>query len=374
MFSTLPGRFPACLYGTPFFVYSHLLFIKSACGPIVHTMETRKTTPQALIVTDGDPVAVPVPPRSPENGLSLSPSTMMRFQGCELSWVLKNVVRYPGATPNARVTIGDMFHLVAAELGRLDRSERTLDAARRITQQEIMKVSRSPVWADLGYGIDEEMDLGLKVWNLVESWFDMENVAALRIVAVESLVETTVAGATVRGVIDRADQLADGRLVVVDYKTGRAPREGDHERRLFGVQVYGVALEDMGYSVAELRLVYVGSGDVVKVAWTEELAAATRASVESLEQQMGTVLTSGSAKAVPGKHCLGCQFTQVCPVQGQNLPSEAELLAASSTTPERPLEGPESGAETPDDDQHLDLPLGALRGEIPVFHVPKSSH
>jgi putative RecB family exonuclease len=334
-------------------------------------METNSSAPHLPLVTDGTSVEVAVPRRDPATTLALSPSTMMRFQACELAWVLKNVGRFPGATPGLRVTIGDMFHVVAAEVGRLAPDARSLDAARRITQQEIMKVSRSETWQELGYGLDEEMDLGLKVWNLIESWFELEPVAELPIVAVESLVESVVAGFAVRGVIDRADRLDDGRLVVVDYKTGRAPRPSERESRLFGVQVYGLALETMGYPVAELQLVYVGSGDIVKVAWTESLAAATLASVETLAAQMSEVLKDGRATAVSGKHCLGCPYTLVCPAQGHTPPSEADLTGKTPEGAERPLGGPESGAGGSDDAQHLDIPLRALRGEIPVFCLPE---
>lgn len=301
--------------------------------------------------------------------LMLSPSTMTRFEGCELAWILKNVWRVAGAEESSRVTVGDLFHLVAARVGRLVPAERTLDAARRITQEEIMQVSRSAAWQESGFGIDDELELGLKVWNLVESWFVMEPVAAAPIVSVESLVETRVAGVPVRGVIDRADQLADGRLVIVDYKTGRAPAGGGYERRLFGVKVYGCALEDMGYEVAELQLIYVGSGDIIRVTWDAEVSAVTRDAVKDLAGRMAGVLETGSARAVPGRHCLGCPYVAVCPAQGGTLPPPPDVSTWAAAATERPLDGPESPVNPEYRGQGHGNPNGGLRGEIPLFRV-----
>ena len=40
----------------------------------------------------------------------------------------------------------------------------------------------------------------------------------------EEFGEAEVAGVTLYGKVDRIDRLADGRLAIVDYKTGKAPR------------------------------------------------------------------------------------------------------------------------------------------------------
>ena len=65
----------------------------------------------------------------------------------------------------------------------------------------------------------------------------------MRAVAVELGVETVVDGMRLRGKIDRLDVNDDGSLVVVDYKTGRAPSERYERSSLVGVQTYALLCE-----------------------------------------------------------------------------------------------------------------------------------
>ncbi|MEO5973543.1 MAG: PD-(D/E)XK nuclease family protein, partial [Sphingomicrobium sp.] len=55
---------------------------------------------------------------------------------------------------------------------------------------------------------------------------EVANQAAGRLpLAAEAKGETTIAGVTVHGKADRLDRLADGGLAIVDYKTGKAPKQ-----------------------------------------------------------------------------------------------------------------------------------------------------
>ena len=46
-----------------------------------------------------------------------------------------------------------------------------------------------------------------------------------RPIAAETKGEAEIAGVTLHGKADRIDRLADGRLAIVDYKTGQAPAQ-----------------------------------------------------------------------------------------------------------------------------------------------------
>ena len=61
-----------------------------------------------------------------------------------------------------------------------------------------------------------------------------------------------------RGIIDRLDLAPDGGLVVVDYKTGRAPSERFERGSMGGVQTYALLCESvLGRAPAEVRLLYL---------------------------------------------------------------------------------------------------------------------
>ena len=71
-------------------------------------------------------------------------------------------------------------------------------------------------------------------------------------------VETMVDGMRLRGIIDRLDLAPDGSLIVVDYKTGRAPSERFERGSMGGVQTYALLCESvLGRAPAEVRLLYL---------------------------------------------------------------------------------------------------------------------
>ena len=75
---------------------------------------------------------------------------------------------------------------------------------------------------------------------------------------IELGVETVVDGMRLRGIIDRLDVAADGSLIVVDYKTGRAPSERFERGSMGGVQTYALLCESLlGRAPAEVRLLYL---------------------------------------------------------------------------------------------------------------------
>ncbi len=49
-------------------------------------------------------------------------------------------------------------------------------------------------------------------------------------------------GLRLRGYVDRLDEAPDGALRVVDYKTGRAPREGFEAKAMFQMRFYALVL------------------------------------------------------------------------------------------------------------------------------------
>ena len=94
--------------------------------------------------------------------------------------------------------------------------------------------------------------------TLVDNYFRLEDPNEARAVGVELGVETMVDGMRLRGIIDRLDVAPDGSLIVVDYKTGRAPSERFERGSLGGVQTYALLCESvLGRAPAEVRLLYL---------------------------------------------------------------------------------------------------------------------
>ena len=74
-------------------------------------------------------------------------------------------------------------------------------------------------------------------------------------------------GVRLRGFVDRIDVAPTGEVRVVDYKTGKAPREFTESKALFQMKFYAlVLLRTRGIVPAQLRLIYLASGSILTYA------------------------------------------------------------------------------------------------------------
>ena len=99
----------------------------------------------------------------------------------------------------------------------------------------------------------------------------LEDPNEVNAVGVELGVEMHVDGMCLRGKLDRLDLAPDGSLIVVDYKTGRAPSERYERGSLVGVQTYALLCESaLGRPPAEVRLLHLREPVAISSAATEQ--------------------------------------------------------------------------------------------------------
>jgi RecB family exonuclease len=129
------------------------------------------------------------------------------------------------------------------------------------------------------------------------------------------------------GYADRVELDADGRVVVVDLKTGRTPPSGKAVQRDVQLALYQYAV-DSG-AVDELVAGPVTSGgaelvqlgipdDAVAAVVQPQAAPADELAREPLRGQLASaaaMLRAESFPATPGDHCKACDFVALCPVK-----------------------------------------------------------
>ena len=148
---------------------------------------------------------------------------------------------------------------------------------------------------------------GLRASFLASPWADLDPVK------VEAPFVLAVGGHLVRGRIDAVYE-RDGRLELVDFKTGRVATEGDAAA---GTQLdlYGLAAIDAwGADADRLRTTYAylrtdGPPLVVSTDWDASTVAAVR------NRLAGTLDALAEARfgPTPGRWCHGCDFLSFCP-------------------------------------------------------------
>jgi putative RecB family exonuclease len=222
---------------------------------------------------------------------------------------------------------GTLVHAVLERIFELPAPQRTVEAAVALVPGEWERLlEEEPTWAEL---VREEA-LG-EAGKLVKDWFVLEDPTRLEPEETELYVEADLDGLIIRGVVDRLDVAADGRLRVVDYKTGRAPSETFEGRALFQLKFYALALwRSRGVMPSRLQLVYPRDKTVLWIDPTEAELLATERKVLALWAAIEQAALTGDWRPRPSRACRWCAHQALCPAFGGTpppLPADASTRA-----------------------------------------------
>ena len=142
---------------------------------------------------------------------------------------------------------------------------------------------------------------------------------APQVLHTEEWFEVRIGGTVVTGRIDRIDRATNGRVVIVDYKTGKARDQKDADESL-QLSLYALAArEKWGYEVDSLVFYNL----------QENVPVVTQRSGEQLREARDRVIAAAAAIAQgdfqpkPGFHCGFCAYRSVCPAQEKLIPNPA---------------------------------------------------
>ena len=261
---------------------------------------------------------------------ALSPSRAADFMQCPLLYRFRVVDRLPEA-PSPAAVRGTVVHAVLERLFDLPADGRTLAAAQALVGPQWDRVrAEEPELAALFDG-----DAGaVAAWlggaqDLLARWFDLEDPTRLEPADRELYVETTLDdGLVLRGYVDRLDVAADGRIRVVDYKTGRSPSQLFEAKALFQMKFYALVVWRLrGRIPSLLQLVYLGNGEILRYAPAEADLLATERKVKALWTAIERAAQSGDWRASPSRLCDWCDHRALCPAWGGTPPPLPEDAA-----------------------------------------------
>ncbi len=261
---------------------------------------------------------IPLAPRSP----SLSPSRAGVFLQCALRYRFQVIDRLPEPASPAAVR-GTLVHAVLERLFDLDPAERSLERACELVR---------PAWEDLLaqddraaelFGADQDPSDWLSgADGLLARYFQMEDPARYEPAARELLVEADLAsGLRLRGYVDRLDVAPDGRLRVVDYKTGKAPSEAFEGRALFQMKFYALVLWRVrGVVPTVLRLMYLGDGRSLEYSPDEADLISMERKLDALSRAIEQARDTGVWQPSKSRLCGWCAHQSLCPAFGGTPP------------------------------------------------------
>jgi putative RecB family exonuclease len=149
--------------------------------------------------------------------------------------------------------------------------------------------------------------------GLLAAYFALEDPRRLEPAEREMFVECDLeSGLRLRGYVDRLDVAPGGELRVVDYKTGRAPREGYEAKALFQMKFYALVLWRLGGEIPRmLQLLYLGSGEVLRYEPDEDDLRATERKLAAVWDAISRATERRDWRPSPSKLCAWCDHKSV---------------------------------------------------------------
>jgi putative RecB family exonuclease len=140
-------------------------------------------------------------------------------------------------------------------------------------------------------------------------------------------------GITIRGILDRMEERADGTLVISDYKTGKAPPEQYALPAFFALKIYALLIRRrLGRTPDRVRLIYLGgpNGPVVyEIPVSEAQLDAMDRQLRALWATIDRAIDRGDFPPRPGPLCDWCAFRSLCPAWSVPSSVEPEVAPAA---------------------------------------------
>lgn len=264
------------------------------------------------------PVSIGSPRRSKP---ALSPSRAGDYKQCPLLYRFRAIDRLPEKSTTAQVK-GTVVHAALEALYGMPTETRNSDAAVGLVEPAWERVrSESPEVAELL--TDDELSRLLdQARGLVAGYYEMEDPTRFDPESCEQRVEIDLAdGTPLRGFIDRIDVAPNGMVRVVDYKTGKAPREFTEAKALFQMKFYALVVMRMrGIVPAQLKLMYLADKQSLTYTPDEGELIRFERMLSAIWKAILAAGKSGDFQPKRGKLCGWCDHQALCPEFGGTPP------------------------------------------------------
>jgi len=257
---------------------------------------------------------------------SLSPSRVEAFTSCPMAFRFASIEKL-SEPPSVHLTKGSLVHRALEVLFMQPEADRSAAQAAVAFQQAVAEYRTDPEFTLLHLTDEQQQAFVADSWSLVEAYLAMEDPSAVRAIGLEIRLEAKVGDLTLRGIIDRLELDGEGRLVVTDYKTGRAPSAKYQQSRLSGVHFYSFLCQQvLGQRPAAIRLMYLRSGEVITATPSEQSVRYLTTRTTAVWKAVEKACLTGEFQPRQGPLCNSCAFQPWCPAFGGN----PELAAAEA--------------------------------------------
>lgn len=244
---------------------------------------------------------------------TLSPSRAGDFKTCPQLFKFRAIDRLPEPTTVYQAR-GTTAHLALQWLYDLPAAERTAEKLYDLFRQAWTELRSSEEYQEVFSNTEEERNWGVESMKLLANYFGVEDPTKVAPMDREMDMTEDLDGIVIRGILDRIDRDDDGRLIITDYKTGKAPPERYANGAFFALKIYALLIRQRtGETPAEVRLLYLNGPTLYKYEIDDRQLDAMDRQLRALWSRIEAAMTENKFPPRPGRLCDWCSFQDRCP-------------------------------------------------------------
>jgi putative RecB family exonuclease len=256
---------------------------------------------------------------------NLSPSRASQFKTCPKQFKFANIDKIKEPTTEVQAK-GTTVHQALEDLFDLKPDERNTEKLHNLFREAWTKVRGNDEHHNLFSSVEEEREWGLDGLKLLNNYMSIEDPTSFEPLERERWVRGSIEDLNLRGILDRMDRNNKGELVIVDYKSGKAPLAKYKEPRFFALKLYALLIQkELGEMPSELKLIYLKNSTIHTLKVTQDSLDQVKIEVLEIWNNIKKAFESNEFPATKNTLCEWCYYKPICPVFNENAPDTEKL-------------------------------------------------
>ena len=256
---------------------------------------------------------------------NLSPSRASQFKTCPKQFKFANIDKIKEPTTEVQAK-GTTVHQALEDLFDLKPDERNTEKLHNLFREAWTKVRGNDEHHNLFSSVEEEREWGLDGLKLLNNYMSIEDPTSFEPLERERWVRGSIEDLNLRGILDRMDRNNKGELIIVDYKSGKAPLAKYKEPRFFALKLYALLIQkELGEMPSELKLIYLKNSTIHTLKVTQDSLDQVKIEVLEIWDNIKKAFETNEFPATKNTLCDWCYYKPICPVFNENAPDTEKL-------------------------------------------------